>query len=124
MSRRHSLRRIVLPAGAPDSSRFPPPERRPDRKALQLSAQVRDALTWVLGSATGDDRLAACSVEGVEPLPGGNRLLVKVGVPPDLPLSEVSSALAAAAPILRSEVAQSITRRKAPELVYLPVPAG
>lgn len=78
---------------------------------------------WVLGSATGDDRLAACSVEAVEPLPGGNRLLVKVGVPPDLPAHEVNARLTAAAPALRAEVARSITRRKVPELVYLTVPA-
>jgi hypothetical protein len=89
---------------------------------LQLCAQVKDALAWVLGSATNDDRLAACSVDSVEPLPGGNRLLVKVGVPPDLPLADVTASLAAAAPALRAEVAQSITRRKAPELLYLPVP--
>ena len=55
-------------------------------------------------------------------MPGGNRLLVKVGVPPDLAAGEVSRRLAAAAPALRTEVAQAITRRKVPELVYLPVP--
>jgi ribosome-binding factor A len=125
MSRRHSLRRVApRAAAAPDNPLFPSAERRPDRKALQLCAQVRDTLIWVLGSATGDDRLATCSVEGVEPLPGGNRLLVKVGVPADLPLSEVTAALDAASAALRAEVAQAITRRKAPELVYLPVPAG
>jgi hypothetical protein len=57
-------------------------------------------------------------------LPGGNRLLVKVGVPPDVPITDVAASLAAAAPALRAEVAQSITRRKAPELVYLPVSIG
>jgi hypothetical protein len=78
---------------------------------------------WVLGSSTSDDLLAACSVEAVEPLPGGSRLLVRVGVPPDLRASEVNQRLAAAAPALRAEVARSITRRKVPELVYLAVPA-
>lgn len=77
---------------------------------------------WVLGSATGDEQLSACSVEAVEPLPGGNRLLVKVGVPPDLSATDVNARLAAAAPALRVEVARSITRRKVPELVYLAVP--
>jgi ribosome-binding factor A len=44
-------------------------------------------------------------------------------VPPDLNVDEVNDRLAAAAPTLRTEVAQSITRRKVPELVYLAVPA-
>jgi ribosome-binding factor A len=110
--------------GVPVNPLFQAPPWRPDRKALQLARQVREALIWVLGSATGDDRLAACSVEAVEPLPGGNRLLVKVGVPPDLSAIEVSQRLSAAAPVLRTEVAQAITRRKVPELVYLPVPVA
>src|SRR6476661_6845096 len=122
MSRRHSHRLFAPESGAPDNPLFRAPVWRPDRKALQLARQVREALMWVLGSATGDDRLAACSVEAVEPLPGGNRLLVKVGVPPDLPAAEVSQRLAAAAPALRVEVAQAITRRKVPELVYLAIP--
>ena len=124
MSRRHSHRLFAPESGAPSNPLFQVPTWRPDRKALQLARQVREALMWVLGSATGDDELAACSVEAVEPLPGGNRLLVKVGVPPDLPASEVSQRLAAAAPALRVEVAQAITRRKVPELVYLAVPAA
>ena len=123
MSRRRSHWRAAPETAAPTNPLFEAPPWRPDRKALQLARQVREALSWVLGSATGDERLAACSVEAVEPLPGGNRLLVKVGVPPDLPASEVNARLAAAAPILRSEVAQAITRRKVPELVYLAVPA-
>jgi len=122
MSRRHSHGRPE-PA-RPDNPLLRAPTWRPDRKALQLARQVREALMWVLGSATGDEQLAACSVEAVEPLPGGNRLLVKVGVPPDLAASEVSQRLAAAAPALRVEVAQAITRRKVPELVYLTVPAS
>jgi ribosome-binding factor A len=121
MSRRHSHRWTAPDPGASVNPLFQAPTWRPDRKALQLARQVREALTWVLGSATGDDRLAACSVEAVEPLPGGNRLLVKVGVPPDVPASEVLQRLSAAAPVLRTEVAQAITRRKVPELVYLPV---
>ena len=123
MSRRRSHWRAATEPAAPVNPLFQAPAWRPDRKALQLARQVREALSWVLGSATGDDRLAACSVEAVEPLPGGNRLLVKVGVPPDLPATEVTQRLAAAAPALRAEVAQSITRRKVPELVYLAVPA-
>src|SRR5262245_60088330 len=124
MSRRHSRRRVTPRADVPTDPLFRPPDRQPDRKALQLCAQIRDALTWVLGSATGDDRLAECTVQAVEPLPGGNRMLVKVGIPPDVAASEVNERLAAAAPAMRIEVAQAITRRKVPELVYMAVPAG
>ncbi|HJZ92702.1 MAG TPA: hypothetical protein VKE40_17635 [Gemmataceae bacterium] len=124
MSRRHSRRRVAPRAGVPTDPLFRPPDRQPHRKALQLCAQVRDALTWVLGSATRDERLAECTVQAVEPLPGGNRMLVKVGIPPGVTASEVDERLAAAAPALRIDVAQAITRRKVPELVYLAVTAG
>ena len=90
---------------------------------MQLCAQVREALIWVLGSTIKDDRLTPCQIEAVEPLSGGNRLLVKVVVPPDLNVADVNDRLAAAASALRTEVVQSITRRKAPALVYLAVPA-
>jgi ribosome-binding factor A len=83
---------------------------------------VQEALTWALGSV-GNQRLAYCSIADVEPLPGGNRLLVKVSVPPNLPVTAIAADLTAAAPGLRTEVAQAVTRRKAPELVFLPVPA-
>jgi ribosome-binding factor A len=85
---------------------------------------VRETLNWVLGSTIQDDRLTSCQIEAVEPLPGGNRLLVKVAVPPEFSIAEMNARLLAAAQALRSEVAQSITRRKAPELVYLAVPVG
>jgi len=85
---------------------------------------VKEALSWIFGSATADDRLTLCHVQAVEPLGKGNRLLVKVGVPPDISVAAVIDRLAEAAPVLRSEVAQSITRRKVPELVYMAVPTG
>lgn len=89
---------------------------------MQLCRQVQEALSWALGTTIRDDRLSACSIMDVEPLPGGNRLLVTVSVPSDLPLSEVEERLAAAAPAMRVEVAQAITRRKVPELVFLTIP--
>jgi ribosome-binding factor A len=123
MSRRFSQKRWAKAPSAPTDALFRPPNPQFGRKKLQLCRQVQEALTWALGSATSDERLGYCSVEGVEPLVGGNRLLVKVGVPPDLPVSEVAESLAAATPALRAEVAQAVTRRKAPELVFLPVPS-
>jgi ribosome-binding factor A len=98
--------------------------RAPDRKLLQLCSQIQETLIWVLGSVSNDDILPVCSVIGVEPLPGNNRLLVKIGVPNDISLESASQALAKATNALRAEVAQSITRRKAPELVFLPLRTG
>jgi ribosome-binding factor A len=120
VSRRHSQRRSRTPT-VEVNPLFRPTERRPDRKTLQLCEQVKDTLNWVLGSV--DDQLILSHVQAVEPLPGG-RLLVKVTVPPDVSIPEAMTSLAAAAPALRAEVAQAITRRKAPELVYVAVPAG
>ena len=103
---------------------FRPPERRPDRKTLQLCGQVKEALSWVIGSATNDERMMLSYVQAVEPLPGGNRLLVKVAVPADVSITDATTSLAVATPALRVEVAQAVTRRKVPELVYIAVPAG
>lgn len=86
---------------------------------MQLCRQVQEALTWALGTTIHDDLLSYCAIVDVESLPGGNRLLVKVGVPSDLSLSDVQKQLSLVAPALRTEVAQSITRRKAPELVFV-----
>lgn len=101
-------------------SRFGRPEA-PSRKLLQLCRQVHEALSWVLGSIHDDDRLVMCSIDAVVPLPGNNRLMVRVHVPNDIPLVEAADLLARVAPALRVEVAQSITRRKVPELVFIPV---
>ncbi len=117
MSRRNPQRRPQSLSGVPP---FTP---RLDRKALQLGAQVKDALNWVLGSVSDrpDDVLVLCAVADVEPLPGGNRMVVKVAVPPDVALSRVTDQLAESASALRMEVALAITRRKVPELIYVPV---
>jgi ribosome-binding factor A len=102
--------------------RLPVDSVQATRKKLQLCRQVQHALMWALGSAHSEDVLAYCGVEAVEPLPGGNRLLVKISVPADISLATVSERLGHSARTLRAEVAQAITRRKVPELLFLPVP--
>jgi ribosome-binding factor A len=124
MSRRKSRRRAEPKRPTPADSAFRTPAARPDRKTLQLCEQVREALSWIFGSATADERLTLCHIQSVEPLGKGNRLLVKVAVPSDVTVAAVIDRLAEAAPVLRSEVAQSITRRKVPVLVYMAVPAS
>lgn len=84
------------------------------RKARQLCEQVRHALTVVL-AGLGDEALQAVTVGGVEPAPHSGRLRVTVTAP-DRRLA--GERLHAAAGRLRAEVAASINRRKAPELVF------
>ena len=120
MSRRHSTRRFEK-AGQPILSTAT--ARRPNRKTLQLCGQVKEALSWVLGSTTRDS-LIHCHVESVEPLPGGNRMLVKVAVPLDFSLINAATELQSVHIALRREVAQSINRRKVPELLFIAVRAS
>jgi hypothetical protein len=84
-------------------------ERRsvPNRKALQLSAQVAETLALV--------------VESVCPFPTSARLLVTL-VPAvsaaQLDLSLTAERLQSVQGALRSEVAAAISRRKVPDLVF------
>jgi ribosome-binding factor A len=60
-------------------------------------------------------------VEDVSPAPDCGRLLVHVIVPGNLPVADVLSALDREIPRLRAEVAAAITRKRAPELCFIPV---
>jgi ribosome-binding factor A len=100
-----------------------PVSRRVCRKNLQLCAQVREALYFVLGATVGDDALALLQVLAVEPLPDASRLLVTLTAPTDVRPEDASARLLRAAKAIRAEVAASIHRRKAPELVFRVVPS-
>jgi ribosome-binding factor A len=91
------------------------------RKALQLCRQVAEALHWILGSECGDEALQALRVVSVEPAPSAARLLVTVQAEADA--RAVLDRLAKAGGLLRSEVAASIHRRRAPELVFAVTPS-
>jgi ribosome-binding factor A len=101
------------------------PRQRVDRKAYQLCRQVSDTLNFVLSGDTGDDVLRGLYVDSVDPAPDASRLLVSVApldrndpTPGDVYLTK----LMAVSGKLRSEVAASISRRKAPELAFRVVP--
>lgn len=94
----------------------------PDRKTLQLCRQVERALTLAL-SESRSDLLLDVQVEGVIPLQGAGHLLVRVSTRHDKPL-EVLHALQEDSPRLRTAAAESITRRKAPELSFQIVQPG
>ena len=59
-------------------------------------------------------------VEDVLPAPDCGHLLVHVVIPSDRPVREVLGALRRDAPSLRSEVAMAITRKRTPELSFVP----
>lgn len=92
--------------------------RGPGRKALQLCGQVQQALYWILGSEAGDEALALLEVVAVEPAPDSTRLLVTLKAPRDIPVAAALEMLQSAHKAIRSEVAASIHRRKAPDLIY------
>lgn len=94
--------------------------RQAQRKARQFCRQVQRALNLALaGSSVGDDT-KDLFVEDVFPAPDCGRLLVHVVIPDGLPVADAMAALGREAPRLRSEVASAITRKRAPELCFVP----
>ena len=94
--------------------------RQADRKARQFCRQVQRALNLALADRHADDGLNDLFVEGVSPAPDCGHLLVHVVIPPGRPVHEALGALRRDAPRLRSEVAMAITRKRAPELSFVP----
>ena len=93
-------------------------------KALQLCRQVRRVLTLSLGIGSGDDLLGQAYVLDVTPAPDATHLLVHVSVPKGASVIELLERLNRVAPALRAEVARAITRKRAPELSFIPVAHG
>jgi ribosome-binding factor A len=103
----------------------PPPT---DRKTLQLCKQVARTLSCVLGGELGDDVLLGLLVDTVEPAPDASRLCVTVvATAPGASEAALREHLARARGQLRAAVAQSIHRKRVPELTFLvvvPPPRG
>jgi ribosome-binding factor A len=90
-----------------------------------LCRQVQRALNLALADSRGDDTVGELLVDEVTPAPDCGHLLVHVIVPPECPIGEALRALRDHAPRLRSHVAMAITRKRAPELSFVPaVPEG
>lgn len=102
----------------------PSPHRRDDRGARRLCSQVRETLTYALAGSCRDEVLQSLHVSDVEPAPDATRLAVTLVVPDPALAGTARARLALVAALLRSEVAASIHRRRAPELVFRVVPAG
>jgi len=105
-------------------SELPFRPQRIDRKTLQLCGQIADTLNYVLSGELDDDLLRNLYVESVRPAPDASRLLVSVA-PLDAKdadrADQILQKLVIHTPRIRSEVAQSIHRRKTPELSFVVV---
>jgi hypothetical protein len=98
--------------------------RKENYKALQLCRQVQRILTLELGGFGADEVLRDLYVVDVTPAPGSSQLLVHVSVPPNVFVVDVLERLERAAPRLRAAVAAAITRKRAPDLAFIPASAG
>ena len=103
---------------------FRAPPRRDDRHVRRLCSQVRETLTYALAGSCRDEVLQSLHVSDVEPAPDATRLAVTLVAPDPAQVETARARLALVAALLRSEVAASIHRRRAPELVFRVVPAG
>jgi ribosome-binding factor A len=95
--------------------------RHGDHKARQLCRQVERTLNLALAGDCGDEVLADLFVADVAPAPDCAHLLVHVIVPAGVSIMDALERLHRAAPRLREQVADAITRKRAPELSFLPV---
>jgi ribosome-binding factor A len=95
-------------------------DRQAQRKAQQFCRQVQRALNLALENRNAGDSINGLFVEDVSPDPDCGRLLVHVLIPAGCPVADAISALRRDAPRLRSEVAMEITRKRAPELSFVP----
>src|SRR5690242_6929202 len=96
--------------------------KKGDRGVRRLCSQVREALTFALAGSCRDETLQSLYVEDVDPAPDATRLAVTVRVPSDVDVATAHGLLTCVLGLLRAEVAASIRRRRAPELVFRVLP--
>jgi ribosome-binding factor A len=97
--------------------------RRAEHKARQLCRQAQRALNLAL-AARPVPGLEQLYVDEVSPAPGCAHLLVHFVAPAGAVLPEVLASLRREAPRLRAEVARGVSRKRAPELSFVPAMAG
>jgi len=103
------------------SSFFSSTNHRRDQKTAQLCRQVFRALSLALGDCA-DDVVRDLVLHDVTPAPDASRLLVRVGLPAGAPVTDALAHLEQASGFLRAQVAAAITRKRAPELLFAPMP--
>lgn len=92
-------------------------KRRGEHKDLQLCRQAEEALSEALASLR-DDVLEDVVLINVMPAPDASRLEVIVEAPPGALVKEVLDRLEKRAGLFRAEVAEAITRKRAPTLAF------
>jgi ribosome-binding factor A len=95
-------------------------EKKPIRKVLQLCSEVAKTVGYALAWDARDDLLSNLIVEAVVPAPDSTRLLVTVGFQGSAAVrpEQILERLRAATGKLRAAVAESIHRRRVPELTF------
>jgi ribosome-binding factor A len=103
----------------PDDDPYADRKRRrvADHKTLRLCRQVLEALQIGLAGCA-DDVLQQIFIASVEPGADPSRLEVAVELPPDLDPLDAMARLERAKGLLRSLAAESISRKKVPDLVF------
>ena len=94
--------------------------RQAARKSQQFCRQVQRALNLALADRNIGDGIEELFVEEVFPAPDCGHLLAHVVIPTGLPVVDALAALGRETPGLRSEVAAAISRKRAPELCFVP----
>jgi ribosome-binding factor A len=95
-------------------------DRQAERKAHQFCRQVQRALNLALADRDIGDGIDDLFVEDVLPAPDCGHLLVHTVIPAGMSAVDAMAALGREAPRLRSEVASAISRKRAPELCFVP----
>jgi ribosome-binding factor A len=120
-SRRGSLRAQGDSFNDVNSTFGPAGRGRRDQKTAQLCRQVFRALSLALGESS-EEVVRELVLHDVTPAPDASRLLVRVGLPAHVGVAEALDGLERARGFLRREVAAAITRKRAPELLFVLVP--
>ena len=96
-------------------------ERQVFRKTQQFCRQVQRALNMALADWTAAEQGCDLFVDEVLPGPDCGHLLVHIVVQEGYSIADAMSALRRDASRLRAEVAMAISRKRAPELMFVPV---
>jgi len=96
----------------------------PDHKTLRLCRQVREALQIALAGECADEVLQQLFVASVDPGADPSKLQVTVDLPPEVSPADAIARLEKARGLLRTLVAEAISRKKVPDLVFRVAPPG
>lgn len=101
-----------------------PGELAPGKQRLHdfgLCSEVSEIVSFLFAGGCADERLWDFTVVSVEPFPHASRLLIKVFPKRPLTMAEFDEGLKilkSARPFFRREIAQSISWKRVPELVF------